>query len=115
MTRSKRYAAWAGVLSLTLVVVWMVKPACACLPLEYAEVAVADLPDRARAEAEASAPGIVVGRAWIFGAGPEVAKGRGQGYLIRGRVPGGWWDSDVKVPFDHEPMTGGPVELQPIP
>lgn len=115
MRRLKRFLTLVGILVVALLGIWMVRPACACVPLEYAEVAVADLPETARKDLEASAPGLVPERAWIFGIGPDLARGRGRGYLIRGRTAGAWWSHDVKVPFGSGLASDGELELRPVP
>ena len=95
---------------LFLIAIW---PACGCAPLEYLEVDPGELPPTARADAGKIAPGLRSKRVWEFGHGLG-SRGKVDGYLIRGRMPGAWWDRDIEVHVPPDPSDPGPVELDPI-
>ena len=96
---------------LFLIAIW---PACACVPLEYREVALAELPSTAREDAGTVAPGLQSKRAWEFGFGLASRQKHVDGYLIRGRMPGAWWDRDVKVHVRQISTDQEPIDLRPI-
>jgi hypothetical protein len=95
---------------LFLITIW---PACACAPLEYREVNLDQIPSTVRGDAGKIAPGLRPKRAWEFGHGLDSGN-RVVGYLIRGRMPGAWWDRDIKVHVAPHSSDAGPVELEPI-
>jgi hypothetical protein len=96
---------------LFLIAIW---PACGCAPLEYREVALADLPSTAREDAGKIAARLRATRAWEFGHGLDSHHRQVSGYLIRGREPGSWWDRDIKVHARPSSPDPEPIELQPI-
>jgi hypothetical protein len=111
-----RVKSLSGMFALTcgllfLIAIW---PACACVPLEYREVALAELPSTAREDAGKVAPGIRPSRAWEFGYELASHHRKVNGYLIRGRDPGSRWDRDVKVHARPASPDREPIELQPI-
>jgi hypothetical protein len=96
---------------LFLIAIW---PACACLPTAYREVEIASLPDDVRTGARKIEPGVRPKRAWAFWIGGRPRDRCVDGYLIRGRVPGSWWDKDIKVYVGRTASDREPVDLQPI-
>ncbi len=101
-------------LSCGLIFVIAIWPACACVPMEYREVAVDSLPEDVRANADEVEPGIRSKRAWAFGASPLLRSGHVAGYLIRGRTPGSWWDRDFKLHVARSTPAEESIELRPI-
>ena len=101
-----------GCCSILAVFAW---PACSCQPPEYHELEVANLPPGILTGVAKTSPGFRVGRAWAYGYGIEFSRGRIQGYKLRGRSPGGWWETDLKIPASSLPGVGDPTELEPIP
>jgi hypothetical protein len=96
---------------LFLIAIW---PACGCLPTAYREVELASLPGDVRVNAGKIEPGIRPDRAWAFWIGGRPRDRGADGYLIRGRMPGSWWDKDIKVYVGPIRSVKEPIDLQPI-
>lgn len=99
-------------LAIFIGVLFVLRPACACLPISYYSVSLDTVPEAYLQKFEELSGGVTPARAWRYDTG-ERTPAMLRGYLIRGTVS--WRKSkDIRISA-YEALGLGPNELEPIP